>query len=64
MVTLHVLAVPEQPPPDQPVNVESLRAVAVRVTSVLAVSLLLQVPLALPAVLVQAISAEPPLLTI
>ena len=59
-----MLAVPEQPPPDQPVNVESLAAVAVRVTSVLAASLLLQVPLALPAVLVQAISAEPPLLTI
>ena len=63
--TMQVLAVPlALHASPQPVKVESLAALAVRVTSVLAVSLLLQVPLALPAVLVQAISAEPPLLKI
>jgi hypothetical protein len=34
MVTVHVL-VPEQPPPDQPVNTEPLPATAVSVTEVL-----------------------------
>jgi hypothetical protein len=44
IVTVHVVAVPEQPPPLQPANAEPLLGVSVNVTAVPAAKLFEQVP--------------------